>query len=562
MTLVDQLRSDGFDVWIDQSGIDTAASWSKEIARALESCKAVLMLLSNSSLKSRNVAKELSVASELEKTIIPIELQSVRLTGDFLYHLSSIQRSSISDMENIISALIKIGIPSKYDTKKSQTYLAPAPPDPLGRKTIAVLPFENLRPDPENGWIADALTQELINVLSQIVQLRVKDRMSVKNYSTAGKSARRMADELSVRYLLEGTVTILGGTMRIGIELIDTVEDDHIWSKVFKGKQEEIFEIQERIGLEIAEALKLNLTFEERTNVARHLTDNMEAYEKYVLADEGVISRERSSLLRAQTLLREAVQLDPTFAEARAVLASIHTELFSIYTRDPKLLDDAEAECRAALEHQPQCALAIVISALVQSLRGNHRKAVILAHQALRLEPNDSVIQMWRGYVYETMNDTDRCIECMEIAERLQPDSIRMIWALGYYYLKNNDLDLLHELGNRVLPHYDRYISIHPEDNVANFERGIFLAAVGHYDEALSIADRLYESAKSEPIVMIGLASIYLICGNTQKSLNALYEIHGLGLGLHMLTSPFFKQLKYNDQYHALFLRFRKDANM
>src|SRR5262249_34945291 len=126
-----------------------------------------------------------------------------------------------------------VEVANRLQLSSAPVVLPPTPPDPLGRKTLAVLPIEDLHPDPENSWFADGLTQELINVLSQIERLRVRDRKSVKNYDMTGKSAERMADELGVQYLLEGTVRILNKQMRITVELIDAVEGDHLWSRTF-----------------------------------------------------------------------------------------------------------------------------------------------------------------------------------------------------------------------------------------------------------------------------------------------------------------------------------------
>ncbi len=106
--LVERLRASGYSVWIDESGIDAASSWSKEIASALGGCKAVLLLLSSSSLASKNVAKELSVAAELDKHILPVELEPVKLSGDFLYHFSGLQRAQLADFEGIVRWLTKL----------------------------------------------------------------------------------------------------------------------------------------------------------------------------------------------------------------------------------------------------------------------------------------------------------------------------------------------------------------------------------------------------------------------------------------------------------------------
>src|SRR5262249_50797538 len=218
----------------------------------------------------------------------------------------------------------------KKPTAATPVVLPPTPPDPLGRKTLAVLPIEDLHPDPENSWFADGLTQELINVLSQIERLRVRDRKSVKNYDMTGKSAQRMADELGVQYLLEGTVRILNKQMRISVELIDAVKGDHLWSRTFKGTMEDIFEIQEQVALGIADALKISMTLEERSSIGQRMTGNMEAYERFVRAEEAMINESPSAFQRAEHLLKEAVVLDPAFANAWALLAGIQLDSYWI----------------------------------------------------------------------------------------------------------------------------------------------------------------------------------------------------------------------------------------
>src|SRR6185503_4336079 len=107
LALVERLRSSGYDMWIDQSGIDAATSWSKEIAEALEDCSTFMLLLSPNSLASENVAKELVVAAELKKHIIPIELESVQLKREFLYHLTGLQRVAHTNVDAILHVLEK-----------------------------------------------------------------------------------------------------------------------------------------------------------------------------------------------------------------------------------------------------------------------------------------------------------------------------------------------------------------------------------------------------------------------------------------------------------------------
>ena len=143
LTLVGHLRSAGHSAWIDQSGIDAATSWSKEIAEALEDCKAFILLLSPNSLASENVAKELAVAAELKKHIIPIELEAVQLKREFLYHLTGLQRVAHTNIDAILHALEKYKGNGVADFSLSII----APEWTEARSTairIAVLPFDDL----------------------------------------------------------------------------------------------------------------------------------------------------------------------------------------------------------------------------------------------------------------------------------------------------------------------------------------------------------------------------------------------------------------------------------
>jgi serine/threonine protein kinase/Flp pilus assembly protein TadD len=437
--------------------------------------------------------------------------------------------------------------------------LPPTPPDPLGRKTLAVLPIEDLHPDPENSWFADGLTQELINVLSQIERLRVRDRKSVKNYDTTGKSAERMADELGVQYLLEGTVRILNKQMRITVELIDAI-GDHLWSRTFKGMMEDIFEIQEQLALEIADALKISLTLEERTNVGQRMTGNMEAYERFVRAEEAMINESPSAFQRAEHLLKEAVVLDPAFANAWALLAGIHIDSYWIYTRNEELLVSAEREARTALLHDQHSALAHVQLGLVAAYRGNRVEALKLAHDALRLNPNEGVIQYWRGHLYATLGDIDRTIETLEYAARLSPDNLMVLWALTYHYALWNEHKHLHAHAVKSLPFLERYVFLHPDDRSIRGEYIVSLAATGRAEEACRIAENLLAEPSDEGALLSGIAITFLLAGDLERAIAVCERLSDLGMGLYMFLAPLFRKLRHHPKYRALLKRARSAA--
>jgi serine/threonine-protein kinase len=148
-------------------------------------------------------------------------------------------------------------------------------------KSIVVLPFENLSPDPDNQYFADGLTEELITDLSQVSRLRVVSRTSTMMLKGARKSIQTIAREIGVQYALEGTVRKAETTLRITAQLIDTSCDAHVWAGKFSGTVDDAFDIQERVSREIVDALKVKLTPEEDRQISARPVDNVAAYDSY-----------------------------------------------------------------------------------------------------------------------------------------------------------------------------------------------------------------------------------------------------------------------------------------
>src|SRR5579872_4358255 len=169
--LTELLTSAGLSVWIDQSGIEVATSWSGEIVDAIEECKAFIVLLSTASTESTNVIKEVALATEKKKKILPLDLEPVPLPRDLQYALAGIQRAPMTNIDAVIRALAKLGLEATG---------APQPPKIVketdGRKSLMILPFEDLSPTADNAWFADGLATELISALSNVKALRVTDR--------------------------------------------------------------------------------------------------------------------------------------------------------------------------------------------------------------------------------------------------------------------------------------------------------------------------------------------------------------------------------------------------
>jgi adenylate cyclase len=333
--LTELLTSAGLSVWIDQSGIGAATSWSAEIFDAIESCKAFVVMLSPDSIEPKNVAREVALAYEKNKKILPLDLEPVTLTGDLGYHLAGLQRTSMSNIDSIIRALGKLGL----EATQAPTMKLVKETD--GRKSLMILPFEDLSPTADNEWVANGIVSELISALSNVKALKVMDAETTKEYRSFKGHLRVYAKEMGIRYFVQGDVRKFGDNIKVTSRLLDIETGDHLWQDSLKGTMEDIFEIQETVARKIAEGLAVILTAEEEKKLDTKPTENSEAYEMFLKGNEYYARYTKSDYERALFLYESAVRLDPSFASAYAQIANACQAIYRTYGGNPNLLDRA-----------------------------------------------------------------------------------------------------------------------------------------------------------------------------------------------------------------------------
>ena len=186
-------------------------------------------------------------------------------------------------------------------------------------KSIVVLPFVNMSNDPEQEFFSDGLSEEILNVLAQIQDLRVISRTSAFAFKGKDVDIPTIAAQLNVSHVLEGSVRKAGDDVRITAQLIEVESDSHLWSDAYNRKLENVFEIQEEISEAIAAELQVTLGTSGRNGKP---TDNLEAWQLYLRGRHLYQNRGLAQLERSVELLKQAVELDPEFADAWATLAA------------------------------------------------------------------------------------------------------------------------------------------------------------------------------------------------------------------------------------------------
>jgi TolB-like protein len=187
-------------------------------------------------------------------------------------------------------------------------------------KSIAVLPFVNDSPDTNNLYFCNGMMEDILNNLVKIRELDVISRTDVESYRGVKKSRKEIAKELGVSYLLEGSVRKQGNQFRLMVQLIDAETGFHKWSQPYEGEALDIFKVQAEVAKKVANELEIVLSSDEKKEVEKIPTSNIEAYENYILAREEVTKywydRNLNYLMKSQDLLDKALKLDPVFEEA------------------------------------------------------------------------------------------------------------------------------------------------------------------------------------------------------------------------------------------------------
>ena len=282
------------------------------------------------------------------------------------------------------------------------------------KKSIIVLPFDNISPDPNDAYFSDGLTEEIITNLSYLHSLRVISRNSAMVLKGTQKDTRTIAAELDVQYVLEGSVRKEGEDLRITAQLIDATHDEHLWAEKYEGRLENIFDVQERIARSIVEGLKLRLSpTEEKLVVARPIADP-HAYDTWVLAMHEGRKFTKDGIDRAIHLANEALAIVGDSALLHAALGYFHWGAYDFgISHDDETLLQAEKCASRALELDPNLPQALYSMGLVRYKRNDIRGFVRYAKRAVELAPDGDAL----GFLAFVLAEVGRISEARQNAE-------------------------------------------------------------------------------------------------------------------------------------------------
>ena len=346
----------------------------------------------------------------------------------------------------VLDGLLETGSVTTSELPATQAE-TPADPAPMieifepadTQKSIVVLPFINMSNDPDQEYFSDGLSEELLNVLAQVKDLRVISRTSAFAFKGKDIDIPTIAAQLGVSHVLEGSVRKAGNDVRITAQLIEVATDSHLWSDAYNRNLENIFEIQEEISKAIAAELQVTLGTSANTG---NPTDNLEAWQLFLRGRNLYQNRGEAQLERSVSLLKQAVALDPGFADAWANLAAANIvygygreDDFEVYYRDGR-----QAALRA-IQIDPKNGFAHAVLGLVNVGNLAWEDAMRELDLAIELNPNETNSLLWKGIALNGLGYVDQALAILQQAEQLDPVFTNLQYWLSIAYEGKGDFE-------------------------------------------------------------------------------------------------------------------------
>jgi adenylate cyclase len=331
-----------------------------------------------------------------------------------------------------------------------------------GKPSIAVLPFTNLSADPEQEYFSDGITNDIITDLAKFRELVVIASNTVFTYKGKPVTIEEVAQELGVRYVLEGSVQKLGEQVRVNAQLIDAATGHYLWAERYERELKDLFAVQDEIMQTLVTTLALKISAVEQQRALQQDTESLEAYDYVLRGLEYLRSRTRSDTSKAQDMFQRAMALDPQYATAYVDLGSAYylTVAFGWTAFPAQALEQALTLGGKALHLDNANAHAHSLLGIVYLTRGQHDLALNELQQAIALNPNDARSYATLGWIMLWSGQTEAAVDLLKTALRFDPSAPDMratFMNLGLaYYLKEQYADAIHILarGRTLAPDF------------------------------------------------------------------------------------------------------------
>ena len=606
LDLVERLRAAGVSVWIDQMGIEGATMWSQEIVAAIRSCKVLILAISENSAGSENVVKEVALASEGRKRILPVYLAQAEIPESMAYQLAGIQRIEFFEeqedaaLQAIIRALSKLGVnvadeasaaaagasniaahganhpTGKNETKGeaavwlkvaaavvglavlgmagtfffgSSTTTAPMPIAlaTLDTNRVVVLPFKVIGTSNETADMGDGLVSTLTSKLQPLQNLVVIAKESARKFKDSERSPREIGQALGTGTIVTGEIQTGSGNIQVNIQLINANTESLGWGSTFTKTKDEFLDMQNEIATKLASELKGGLDAAEAQQLAQKATNNAEAQAEYEAGRREWNRRNKDGFESAIKHFERAIELDPNYADPYVGLSNTYA-LLSIYNfaSPGDSMPKSKQLAEKAMSINPNMGSAYTAIAFVQHQYDYEwEDAESNFKKGIELNPNNATGYHWHAISLLQTGQIERVYPAISKARELDPQSmiIKNDFATLCWLTEIEAYEReAKQLVNEALK-IDPYF--HPALRLKFFN-------FDNHDlgEGIKLFQRAREIYPNQPQMLLSLFELNWKIGNKQKALEYVVELldkHKDTINRSLIAEFYFEMGKLED---------------
>ena len=493
--LVAAIEAKGWSVWWDPD-ISPGQEFDDQIEAEIAAAGAVLVVWTPASVASRWVRGEAREAAE-RGILVPVRFEQARLPMDVrAIHTTDLdgwaENSASPQAQEFLRALGAL-IARSQASRPAKPGSAPASPasgKDVRRYTICVLPFVNMSGDPEQEYFSDGITEDIITDLSKVSALGIIARNSAFMYKQKNVDILKVACELKVSHVLEGSVRKAGGRIRINAQLVDGETNSHVWADRYDRDSSDIFALQDEISEAIVKALKLRLLPEEKKAIERRGTSNAEAHNLYLMARQTYIASQEYDPRTAEAIIRlcaRATEIDPNYAQAWVLKAIGHEKLRQATGAGA---GDGRAAAERALAIDPRLAEAHAIEAHILLSEGHPDAAAAAVATALELDPESYEVNRSAGRLNYQLHRHEDAIRYYEKAANLVEADLNSASMLISSYVALGDFEGMRRSAQRALDRAEAILVHDPNNSMVAGDSAYSLAALGEGERAKARMER------------------------------------------------------------------------
>ena len=560
--LVAAIEAQGWTVWWDPD-ICPGQEFDRQIAAELKIATAVLVVWTPDSVESRWVRGEAREGAE-RGILVPVRFDRAEMPIDVrTFHTTELDKwdedphsPQVQEVIRALGAMIARKSAARAATEISALPQSASAPGPA-RVAICVLPFANMSGDPEQEYFSDGITEDIITDLSKVSALAVISRNSAFVFKGKHVDVLKVARDLKVDHVLEGSVRKAGGRVRITAQLVDGSSNDHLWAERYDRDLSDIFALQDEISEAIVKALKLRLLPNEKQAIEQRGTSNVEAYNLYLMGRQLYVSGPEGHARRAASIVRlcaRATEIDPSYARAWALMA--HAQMITRQNLG-KRGDDGLVAAERALALDANLPEAHAVKARILADNGRHEEALVEINIALDQDAESYEVIRSAAYLSYRRQHLEDAIRYWEKATNLMDTDINSPAMLMSCYVAVGNSEAARRSAQTALSRAERAVAQDPSNAALMAYSAYALATLGEAERAKDRVKRALLIDPDDWNMRYNFACVLLIHLNEPDAalevLEPVLENVGASYYLnHIKVDPDFARLRDNPRFNAM----------